>query len=88
MSKQNKSLQDCFLEQLRKTASKVYVVFINKQQIEGIIKGYDQFCIILEEKGKQHLIYKHAISSIIPEKKIFYKLEEEDEISQNASNRE
>lgn len=79
MSKQNKSLQDAFLEQLRRGGGKVCIVFVNKQQIEGEIKGYDNFCIILEEKGKQHLIYKHAIACIIPDKKICYKLEKEEE---------
>ena len=91
MGKQNKSLQNIFLEQLQRSGSRVYVVFLNKHQIEGEIKGFDNFCIILEEKGKQHLIYKHAIACIIPEKKIYYRLETEEtenEVSQNAGNRE
>lgn len=43
---------------------------VNGYQIKGMVKGFDNYTIVLESDDKQHLIYKHAISTIIPMKQI------------------
>ena len=66
MSKQQINLQDNFLNQVRKENISVTVYLINGFQLKGVVKGFDNFTVILEADGKQQLIYKHAISTIAP----------------------
>lgn len=60
------NLQDAFLNQLRKNNTFVTVFLLNGFQLKGLIKSYDNFTVLLEVEGKQHLIYKHAISTFVP----------------------
>jgi len=59
-------LQDVFLNQLRKERIPVTIHLTNGFQIRGIIKGFDNFVILLESDGKQMMIYKHAVSTVTP----------------------
>jgi len=63
------NLQDIFLNQLRKEKIPVTIYLANGVRLKGIIKGFDSFVIILRESNEQ-LIYKHAISTIVPEKNV------------------
>jgi host factor-I protein len=63
------NLQDNFLNQLRKNNTPVVVYLTNGVRLKGIIKGFDNFVILLKE-NTQSLIYKHAISTIAPEKEM------------------
>ena len=60
------NLQDGFLNQVRKDAIPVTIFLINGFQLRGIVRGFDNFTVILDNEGKQELVYKHAISTIIP----------------------
>lgn len=64
----NKSinLQDVFLNKARKDNIGITVFLINGYQIKGVVKGFDNYTIVLESQDQQQLIYKHAISTIIP----------------------
>lgn len=64
----NKSvnLQDVFLNKARKENIGITVFLINGYQIKGVVKGFDNYTIVLESQDQQQLIYKHAISTIIP----------------------
>ena len=64
------NLQDIFLNQLRKDRSSVTMFLMNGFQLHGVIKGFDGFTVVLDSDGKQQLIYKHAISTIVPERPI------------------
>jgi host factor-I protein len=70
MTKTQINLQDSFLNQVRKDNILITVYLVNGFQLKGSIKGFDNFTIILEGDGKQHLIYKHAISTITPSRGI------------------
>ena len=61
-------LQDLFLNQLRKDKSVVTMFLMNGFQLHGIVRGFDGFTVILDSDGKQQLIYKHAISTVVPPK--------------------
>ena len=74
MAANKESLQDSFLNQLRKERVPVVVYLANGVRLKGIVKGFDNFVILLKESNEQ-LIYKHAISTIIPEKSLNIKLE-------------
>ncbi|MBM7705458.1 RNA chaperone Hfq [Chryseomicrobium aureum] len=66
----NVNMQDTFLNQLRKNEVFVTVFLLNGFQLKGLIKSYDNFTVLLESDGKQHLIYKHAISTFAPSKRV------------------
>ncbi|NLV88572.1 MAG: RNA chaperone Hfq [Tissierellia bacterium] len=68
--KQNINLQDVFLNKVRKENIGITIFLINGYQIKGYVKGFDNYTIILESEDKQQLIYKHAISTIIPVRQI------------------
>ena len=60
------NLQDNFLNRTRKENIGITVYLVNGYQIKGLVKGFDNYTIILDSDGKQQLIYKHDISTIIP----------------------
>lgn len=64
--KQGINLQDVFLNKARKENIGITVFLVNGYQIKGLVKGFDNYTLILESEDKQQLIYKHAISTIIP----------------------
>ncbi len=64
------NLQDVLLNQLRKDKIAITVFLTNGFQLKGIIKGFDNFVVMLESDGKQQMIYKHAISTLVPSKMV------------------
>jgi len=60
------NLQDSFLNQVRKENVSVTIHLVNGFQIRGYVKGFDNFTVIIENEGKQQMVYKHAISTITP----------------------
>lgn len=65
-------LQDHFLNQLRKEYIPVTIHLTNGFQLRGIVKGFDNFTVILDSEGKQMMIYKHAMSTITPSRPISF----------------
>lgn len=63
------NLQDTYLNQLRKEKTPVVIYLTNGVRLKGMIKGFDNFVILLRE-STQALIYKHAVSTIVPERDI------------------
>jgi len=68
------NLQDNYLNQLRKDKTPVIVYLTNGVRLRGTIKSFDNFVILLEE-STQSLIYKHAVSTIVPERNIEVRFE-------------
>lgn len=64
------NIQDVFLNRARKERLSLTVFLINGFQIKGYVTAFDTFTVVLLSEGKQQLIYKHAISTIIPIKPI------------------
>ncbi|SDK49205.1 RNA chaperone Hfq [Natronincola ferrireducens] len=60
------NLQDIFLNQVRKESIAITIYLVNGFQLKGLVKGFDNYTIVLDSEGKQQLIYKHAISTICP----------------------
>ena len=60
------NLQDLFLNQTRRDRQVVTLFLMNGFQMRGIVRGFDNFTVVLESDGKQQLIYKHAISTLVP----------------------
>jgi host factor-I protein len=68
VTKNNINLQDVFLNQVRKEHIPVTIYLTNGFQLKGMVKGFDNFTVVLDSEGKQQLVYKHAISTISPMK--------------------
>ena len=66
----NINLQDVFLNQVRKEHVPVTVYLTNGFQLRGMVKGFDNFTVVLDSEGKQQLVYKHAISTVSPMKTV------------------
>ena len=64
------NLQDRMLSVLRQQGQTITVFLTNGFQMRGIIRGFDNFIVILETDGKQQMIYKHAISTLIPQNRV------------------
>ena len=60
------NLQDLFLNQARKEKMQLTMFLMNGFQMRGVVTGFDSFTVVLDTEGKQQLIYKHAISTIVP----------------------
>ena len=73
------NLQDLFLNQARKDKTVVNIYLTSVFQYKGIVKGFDNFVIMIENEGRQSLIYKHAIATIIPTKNVKTMLGTEDQ---------
>lgn len=69
MSKTTINLQDQFLNHIRKERTPVTIHLLNGAKITGVIKGFDNFSILLKGEN-QHLIYKHSVALIVPKKAI------------------
>lgn len=63
-------LQDLFLSRARKSRANVTMFLMNGYQLRGTIAGFDQFVVVLISENKQQVIYKHAISTITPERPV------------------
>ena len=64
------NLQDNFLNNIRREKITVTIRLLNGNSLSGVIQGFDNFAIILKNKT-QELVYKHAISTIVPQKEVF-----------------
>ena len=62
----NETLQDLCLNELRKERQLVTVFLMNGFQMKGVITGFDSFVVCLVSEGRQQMIYKHAISTVVP----------------------
>lgn len=68
MSKGQINLQDWYLNQLRKESIAVTIYLINGFQLKGFIRAFDNFTVIVDVEGRQQMVYKHAISTVMPQK--------------------
>lgn len=76
-SQQN--LQDAFLNNVRKNKNPVTVFLVNGVKLQGVITWFDNFCLLLRRDGTSQLVYKHAISTIMPNQPVVLYEEGEEE---------
>lgn len=60
------NLQDTFLNYVRKNKTPLTIFLINGVKLQGIVSWFDNFCVLLRRDGHSQLVYKHAISTIMP----------------------
>ena len=77
--KQSVNIQDQFLNVVRKEKIQVTVFLTNGFQLRGLIKAFDNFTVVLDSDGKQQLVYKHAISTFVPQRTVSLQTESDSE---------
>ncbi len=65
-----KNLQDTFLNHIRKQKTPVTIFLVNGIKLQGVVTWFDNFCVLLRRDGQSQLVYKHAISTIMPGQQI------------------
>ena len=66
MADKSNNLQDVFLNTVRKTKTPVTMFLVNGVKLQGVITWFDNFCVLLRRDGQSQLVYKHAISTVMP----------------------
>ncbi|MEK9679338.1 MAG: RNA chaperone Hfq [Rhodospirillaceae bacterium] len=66
MSEKSQNVQDVFLNHVRKSKNPVTVFLVNGVKLQGIITWFDNFSMLLRRDGHTQLVYKHAISTVMP----------------------
>lgn len=59
-------LQDTFLEHLLRRRTPVTIFLTNGVRLQGVVAGFDAFCVLLERDGEQQIVYKHSITTTVP----------------------
>jgi len=59
-------LQDTFLEHLLRRKTPVTIFLANGVRLQGVVAGFDAFCVLLERDGEQQIVYKHSITTTVP----------------------
>ena len=78
-SDKTQNLQDVFLNHVRKQKIPVTVFLVNGVKLQGIITWFDNFCMLLRRDGHSQLVYKHAISTVMPVTPVSLYGEDDDE---------
>ena len=80
MANDQQNVQDVFLNHVRKAKTPVTVFLVNGVKLQGFISGFDNFCVLLRRDGHIQLVYKHAISTVMPAQPVqLYDASEEEE---------
>ncbi len=60
------NLQDAFLNAARRARTPVTIFLVNGVKLQGVVSWFDNFCLLLRRDGAAQLVYKHAISTVMP----------------------
>lgn len=66
MAERTQNLQDLFLNTVRKQKISLTIFLVNGVKLTGVVTSFDNFCVLLRRDGHSQLVYKHAISTIMP----------------------
>ncbi|WP_421931452.1 RNA chaperone Hfq [Phenylobacterium sp.] len=81
MSNEKKqNLQDTFLNSVRKSKTPLTIFLVNGVKLQGVVSWFDNFCVLLRRDGQSQLVYKHAISTIMPAQPVQLYEPAEDEV--------
>ena len=65
-AERTQNLQDTFLNYVRKSKIPLTIFLVNCVKLQGVVTWFDNFCVLLRRDGHSQLVYKHAISTIMP----------------------
>lgn len=79
MASDKQNLQDVFLNAVRKSKADVTIFLVNGVKLSGVITWFDNYCVLLRKNNLSQLIYKHAISTILPSQPVSLFTENQEE---------
>ncbi len=65
-AEKSQNVQDVFLNYIRKNKTPVTIFLVNGVKLQGVITWFDNFCILLRRDAHSQLVYKHAVSTVMP----------------------
>ena len=65
-AERSQNVQDVFLNHIRKQKTPVTVFLVNGVKLQGVVTWFDNFCVLLRRDAHSQLVYKHAISTVMP----------------------
>ncbi len=65
-AEKKQNLQDTFLNSVRRSKTPLTIFLVNGVKLQGVVTWFDNFCVLLRREGQSQLVYKHAISTIMP----------------------
>lgn len=65
-AEKKQNLQDTFLNSVRRAKTPLTIFLVNGVKLQGVVTWFDNFCVLLRRDGQSQLVYKHAISTIMP----------------------
>ena len=65
-AEKKQNLQDTFLNSVRRSKTPLTIFLVNGVKLQGVVSWFDNFCVLLRRDGQAQLVYKHAISTIMP----------------------
>ena len=77
-SEKMQNLQDTFLNFVRKNKVPLTVFLVNGVKLQGIVTWFDNFCLLLRRDGHSQLVYKHAISTVVPARAVSFRADDEE----------
>jgi len=79
-AEKKQNLQDTFLNSVRKSKTPLTIFLVNGVKLQGVVSWFDNFCVLLRRDGQSQLVYKHAISTIMPSQPVqLYEPEDQDD---------
>lgn len=69
-NEKKQNLQDTFLNSVRKSKTPLTIFLVNGVKLQGVVSWFDNFCVLLRRDGQSQLVYKHAVSTIMPSQPI------------------
>ncbi len=85
MADKSHNLQDTFLNHVRKAKIPLTIFLVNGVKLQGVVTWFDNFCVLLRRDGHSQLVYKHAISTIMPASPVKLLDDEEDYVATDAT---
>ena len=79
-AEKKQNLQDTFLNSVRKSKTPLTIFLVNGVKLQGVVSWFDNFCVLLRRDGQSQLVYKHAISTIMPAQPVQLYEPSEDEL--------
>nr|AIF15464.1 RNA-binding protein (hfq) [uncultured marine thaumarchaeote KM3_70_D07] len=84
-SDKTQNVQDVFLNHIRKQKTPVTIFLVNGVKLQGIVTWFDNFSVLLRRDGHTQLVYKHAISTVMPSMPIqLFEPEKEENVEAKA----
>ncbi len=84
MSEKSQNVQDVFLNAIRKNKNPVTVFLVNGVKLQGVVTWFDNFSVLLRRDSHSQLVYKHAISTIMPSQPV--QLFSQEKVTDEAEN--